>query len=158
MAMTAEYERKLALGQAYEQFIVDKWLRFFPFPLNMHNGRYEQLKGENKEGVEIKLDLIYKRTERLYIELEEKSDADNERMIRSGIWRNDNTEQFLIGDYEDAYIFDVLVLRKCYTDKPSWLKLLGNPTSNGWGMPLIMIPDYAIYHLDFDNMSLKTYS
>ena len=62
MAMTAEYERKLALGQAYEQFVVGNWLEFFPFPLNMHNGKYEQLKGENKEGVEIKLDQICKRT------------------------------------------------------------------------------------------------
>lgn len=158
MEMTLEYKRKKALGKAYEEFIVDKWLAFFPNPLHMHEGKYEQLKGENREGVEIKLDQICKRTKRLYIELEEKSNADNERMIQSGIWRKDNTIQFLIGDYEDAYIFDVLVLRKCYMDKPSWLKTLGNPTSNGWGMPLIVVPDYAIHHLDFDNMYLETYS
>ncbi len=158
MAMTSEYKRKLAVGQAYEEFIVNNWLAFFPYPLNMHNGKYEQLKGENTEGVEIKLDQICKRTKRLYIEIEEKSNADNERMIQSGIQRNDNTVLFLIGDYEDAYIFDVLVLRKCFMDKPAWLKMFGNSTSNGWGMPLIMVPNYAICHLDFSNMYLEAYS
>ncbi len=157
MAMTQEYEDKLPLGNEYERFIEKKWPIFFDKNLHPYIGKDEQRKGENREGIEIKLDQIFRRTKRLYIETAEKSDENNERFIPSGIYRYDNTEFFLVGDRKDAYVFDVLVLRKLEQEKPLWMMPLSNLTSQGWGMELIYVSDYAVYHLDFENIDLETY-
>ena len=157
MAMTQLYKDNLEAGQAYEQFIVGKWLNFFTDPLNMNEGKWAQLQGENAAGVEIKLDRNHRRTGNLYIETKEKSNPENADYFPSGIWRDDNTQWFLVGDRHEAFIFDVLVLRKCQAESPHWLIWRETPTSQGWTMPKNDVPDHAQFHINFDTMKMSPY-
>ncbi len=157
MAMTQLYKANLEAGQAYEQFIVDRWMKFFTDPLHMHDGKLAQLQGENKEGVEIKFDRNHHRTGNLYIETKEKSNPDNSEYFPSGIWRDDNTQWFLVGDMHEAFMFDVLVLRKCQAETPHWLIWRKTPTSQGWTMPKVYVSDYAHFHINFDTMKMADY-
>lgn len=157
MAMTQLYKDNFAAGQVYEQFVVDRWLQFFTEPLHMHEGKLAQLQGENREGVEIKLDRLHHRYGNLYIETKEKSNPDNPDMVKSGIWRDDNTQWFLIGDTHEAFVFDVMVLRKCQMDSPHWLVWRQTSTSEGWTMPKKYVSQYAVFRINFDDMDMTAY-
>ncbi len=157
MEMTSLYKANFAAGQEYERFIADKWPFFFGHPLRIHEGRMAQLKGETEEGVEIKLDRMFHKTGNLYFETAEKSNPDNPQMVESGILRNDNTQWFLIGNKHEAFIFDILVLRRCEKNNHYWLIRRETSTSQGWTMPKIYIPQYAQFYLNFNDMYMKTY-
>jgi len=98
--MNDYYKAKLEEGLAYQDFISDRFGL-----VGFASKKYQQLVGENKLGLEIKLDNEYKKTGNLYIELYEKTDKGNENFVESGIFRDDNTVLYLIGNYAEAYLF-----------------------------------------------------
>lgn len=56
-----------------------------------------------------------KKTGNLYIETKEKSNKLNPNFVDSGIYRDDNTWLFLIGNYEEIFIFskkDLILMEK----------------------------------------------
>ncbi|MBA7557570.1 hypothetical protein ES705_50331 [subsurface metagenome] len=126
------YDENLKLGKKYEDFI--KCILKEKFNYNLHpyktkEGQYEF--GENKEGIEIKYDNIMKRTGNIYIEIAEKTNKNNLNFIPSGIYRNDNSIWYLIGDYQTIYIFKIKDLRQAYEDEYYYM-LKENPTSKGF--------------------------
>lgn len=72
-------------------------------PFLTPEGQY--YKGENEAGIEIKCDMLYKKTGNLYIEYEEKARAENINWVNSGIKKKDNTIYFLIGDFNKFWVF-----------------------------------------------------
>jgi len=120
METTQYYKDKLAEGQRYEKFVISRWPEIYPNKkLTIRDGKLAQLAGETEEGIEIKYDGRMEDTGRVYIEMHEKSRIENEKYIESGIYRNDNSKLFLIGNMTQWFLFSI--------DKLRWLDRLDPP-------------------------------
>lgn len=100
-------------------------------------GQYEL--GENKLGIEIKHDMMYKKTGNLYIEYQEKSNANNVDWINSGILKKDNCKYFLIGDFDKFWIFNKNRLVEIFNEENNrvgnskrGIRFVQNATSKGF--------------------------
>lgn len=126
------YEENKMLGGDYEDFIrsvLKERYNYTLHPYTTEEGQYKY--GENKEGIEIKNDLIMERTRRIWIEVAEKTNKDNLEFVPSGIYRGDNSRRYLIGNYQEIYIFKIEVLRQAYQNGDYYM-LKANPTSKGF--------------------------
>jgi len=113
-----EYTRKKRdEGDEYEDFVIDELYKI-GLPIITYKSRaYQYTVGENKMGIEIKFDERLKETGNLYIEIEEKSHPDNEDYVPSGIYRNDNSWLWAIGNREYIYIFGKKFLKLLHASK-----------------------------------------
>lgn len=123
-SMNDYYNQKFQAGLEYQDFIADQLRKADPCiiistyaSLNWQNGR-----GENSSGIEIKYDMKLEKTGNLYIETEEKSDAAIDGYTPSGILRNDATWLYLIGNYNEAYLFSKAQLKHLYLHREHWNK------------------------------------
>lgn len=116
--MTDNYKLMLEKGLQFQDFITDILMKELGISLSTYSSqKYQNLKGENKQGFEIKFDDKYKDTGNVYIEVAEKSNPLNENFISSGIYRDDNTWLYLIGDYKEIFIFSKKHLKLMYESK-----------------------------------------
>lgn len=93
-------------GREYEDFIISVWPKIYPFrKLTRLEGKIKQWTGETEEGIEIKFDDRKKTTGNIYIEMQEKAEIGNEKYALSGIYKNDNSRMFLVGDYKEFFLF-----------------------------------------------------
>lgn len=132
--MTEYYKEKLEQGLCFQDYIAE-WLYNEGLPINTYTSReYQNKIGENRAGIEIKNDEKFRETGNLYIEIAEKSNPDNPRYVESGIYRNDNTWLYLIGDKHIAYILSkkqLIVLHKIKKYRE-----VKTPTSIGMLLPI----------------------
>jgi len=92
--------------------LVMEQLRTMGFYLQPYTSAKNQLeKGESIQGWEVKLDNRFLETGRLSIEIAEKTRADNENWIPSGIYRKDNSYLYIQGNPKDFYVFQLSLLR-----------------------------------------------
>jgi len=150
METTQYYKDKLAEGQRYESFVMSRWPEVYPNrKLTIRDGKYAQLKGETEEGIEIKYDGRMEDTGRVYIEMQEKTHIDNEKYVESGIYRNDNSKLFLIGNMTQWFMFskDKLV----WLDRldPPFLYRVQTPTSIGFCIPVENAKHLCLDHKEF---------
>lgn len=109
---TKYYKKCLEVGYEFQDFIIDLLLKEVGMALsNYSSKKYQYDFGENKQGIEIKLDTRCTETGRLSIEIAEKSKAENSFFVQSGIYRNDNSWMYIQGNYDVVYIFTVKMLR-----------------------------------------------
>lgn len=131
--MNPYYREKLKQGIEYQDYIFDK-LYSLGLPLISYGSKKYQIeKGENKAGFEIKFDDKFAITGNFWIEVAEKSNANNEYWIPSGICRDDNTWLYLIGNYEIIYIFAKLHLKLIQTQYN--IIINNTKTSKGFLLP-----------------------
>lgn len=97
-------------------------------PFLTQEGQY--LEGENKAGIEIKNDMMYQKTGNLYIEYAEKSRATNSQYVYSGIKKEDKSKYFLIGDYDNFWVFEKTHLLKILAEEQE-LNKKGLPSKRG---------------------------
>jgi hypothetical protein len=141
--MTENYKEMLQKGLEYQDFITDLLLKEIGISLSTYSSKkYQYDIGENKQGIEIKFDDRYKETGNLYIEVEEKSNANNWYYVNSGIYRNDNTWLYLIGDYNEVFIFSKKQL--IILHEKNIYKLVKTPTSIGFLIPKNDAEKYSI--------------
>lgn len=148
--MTENYKKQLAAGKEYEKFIKEKLLEKRGIRLDIIDdveGQYNI--GETKQGYEIKLDKKYKETGNLYIEYKEKSNAKNTTFVPSGIFRQDNTHTWIIGDYNNAFMFKKDELVDIYNKKIAYRYVQIN-TSKGILLDKKLIEKYSIDHIKFE--------
>jgi len=101
------YIDNLTLSHRYEVFI-ERQLKQRGINLGLYYGRDEQYnKGENELGIEIKRDIKSRETGNLYIEYAERLNPYGD-WVASGIFKDDNTNYFLVGDIDECWI-----LRRC---------------------------------------------
>ena len=140
--MTDYYKAKLASGLYYQDFVIEK-LYEIGLPLISYSSKEFQIMiGENKAGVEIKNDTKYSETGNLYIEVAEKSDPKNSEFIPSGIYRNDNTWLYCIGDFKKIFILSkkqLIILHQKNKYKTFDIKM---GTSRGYLLPCIDVENY----------------
>jgi len=133
--MTSYYKEKLEQGLTYQDFVTEKLYEIGIPVISYSSKKYQHMVGENKAGIEIKNDARFRETGNFYIEVAEKSHSDIRNFTESGIFRNDNTWLYIIGDYEEIFIFSKRQLR-LVEDKFDHVSI---PTSKGFLLPI----DYA---------------
>lgn len=134
--MTDYYEECFQKGLEYQDFVLDQLRRMDGMPMFLGaygSKKYQYAKGESPSGLEIKFDDKLKETNNLFIEVKEKTDATNENFVPSGIMRNDNSWLYLIGDYEQAFIFSRKVLRAACYEGNSHIELKPARQGTAWG-------------------------
>lgn len=98
-------------GLKFESFIYDWFTKEKNINLSHYTTKEEQyLKGENRQGVEIKNDQMFKKTGNLFISVEREY---NYTTHPSGIFK-DQSWLYVIGDKDCFYIFSTKQLRQIY--------------------------------------------
>lgn len=147
--MTENYKQQLADGQAFERYIKEQLLLRREIHLEIIEDKKEQYTiGETRQGYEIKLDKRYKDTGNLYIEIKEKSNPANPYFVPSGIFRQDNTHTWIIGDYTQVYLFNKQKLIELYESK-DYLRYVSTSTSHGFLLNQVRIDENKIDYIEF---------
>jgi hypothetical protein len=129
--MTEYYKESLEKGLKYQDFVINQMLYTFGIPIMNYSSKYYQNSlGENIQGIEIKFDDKYDKTGNLYIEIAEKSNPNNPYYVKSGIYRDDNSWLYLIGNYSIIFIFGKNILVRMH--KAGRYKEVSTPTSKGF--------------------------
>lgn len=148
------YNECLSIGQEFQDFAALVLLKERGIVVTaLGTKKYQYSIGENMQGIEIKFDQKTIKTGNMYIEVSEKSDPNNEHYASSGIYRNDNTWLYLIGNYSIMYIFSKKLLQLMY-EKDRYRKV-ETPTSRGFLIPVSDAKKYSALTIDGD--SLKKY-
>ena len=140
--MTDYYREKLEAGLEYQDFVADQLRKADPcIILGAYSSRkWQNDHGESASGIEIKHDMKLKETGNLYIEVAEKFRPDMPEYTLSGIMRADNTWLYLIGDYEQAFLFSKHQLKAVYYNRKQWpargIRERQTPTSIGFTYPI----------------------
>lgn len=137
------YNKSLADGQEYQDFVAEQLYKIGLPLFNYASKKYQFKYGENKLGVEIKYDKIHKATGRVWIEVSEKSNPRNKEYVKSGIYRNDNTWLYVIGDYSVIYIFSKKLLRQLAESSKYKIRENSTKTSEGFLLPLADVIKYT---------------
>lgn len=131
----SEYnEVKFNEGEQFQDFVADVLTKNGISINNYSSIQYQRKFGENKAGIEIKNDQIFRTTHRFWIEIAEKTNPENEEWIPSGIFREDNAWLYLIGDSKELYIFSKKQLRKI--SETFEQEVNKNKTSLGFFLPV----------------------
>lgn len=109
--MNEYYADKLNDGIEFEKFVYEVLKDIGLVVTKPYTTKKMQFKGENSIGWEIKYDQRMAETGNAYIEIAEKSDPKNDKYVNSGIYRDDNTWLWLIGNYTEIYIIQKNLLK-----------------------------------------------
>ena len=126
-------QNRMKAGQLYQDFIVDlAWGQGLVIAL-YSSEEYQKGVGESRTGAEIKYDERYAETGNIYIETAEKAYPRNGEYWPSGIYANEKTWLYLIGDYDIVFIFpkNLLIL----LDKSNKYQRKQIKTSQGFIIP-----------------------
>lgn len=141
--MTEYYKDKLEKGLEYQDWISDILRTKLGLFVGVYaSKKYQAEKGESQAGIEIKHDMLMNSTGNAYIEVAEKSNAANENWVPSGIFREDNSWLYVIGDYDNIYIFSKQQLRNIVSNEAKRIqhrmtyKEIKQGTSKGYTYPL----------------------
>ena len=128
----------------FQDFVVDLFLKEIGIPISNYSSRYFQFnKGENPQGIEIKLDKRILETGNVSIEVAEKSRADLENWTPSGIMRNDNTWLYVQGNKEIVFIFSKKILKGIYEARYKDKVWMPKKTIKTFLMPITDAEKYA---------------
>jgi len=105
-------------GLQFQDFVVDLLMNELGIALSNYSSKYyQQNYGENRQGIEIKLDNRILQTRNVSIEVAEKSRADIKTWTPSGIMRNDNSWLYIQGNYNIVFVFGKAILQKLYKSR-----------------------------------------
>lgn len=105
------------VGSSFEDFVCIELSKQGIILQNIHSRKFQYETGENLQGFEIKYDsrctgcsTDKPATNRLSIEVSEKTNANNRNYIPSGIYRDDNSWLYIQGNYQQFWIFQKKLL------------------------------------------------
>lgn len=101
-------------GIEFQDFVCELLASHHIILQNFASKKYQYEVGENLQGFEIKLDRRCTDTNRLSIEVAEKSNANNADWVNSGICRDDNSWLYIQGNYHVIFIFGKSQLRRYF--------------------------------------------
>lgn len=135
-------ENNIRRGVEYEDFVFDILREEGLTVTRYASQKWQYGVGECSGGIEVKFDDKIDEYERLYIEVSEKAYPNSQRSYApSGIYRNDNSWLYVVGDYKNVYIFAKSILKLLYLTG----RYLGKetPTSQGFVLPVEKAEKYA---------------
>ena len=148
--MTDYYKKKLEEGIGFQDFVQEELYKLGISIVSYSSKEYQHLHGENLAGVEIKYDQVMKKTNRIYIEIAEKTNPENKNFIPSGIYANPKTWLYLIGDKNEIFIFAKKFLIRWHRKKIFTEKEIS--TSRGFLIPAKQAREtYAIRVIEINN-------
>jgi hypothetical protein len=104
-AYKAYRANKIESARLFQDFVVDVcWQKGLAI-VQFSSKAYQFTAGESRTGAEIKHDEIYGTSNRLWIEVAEKAQPRPGPYAPSGIYRDDNSWLYIIGDYNVFFIF-----------------------------------------------------
>ncbi len=113
-----KYSINFQKGLEFQDFVINTCFKAGIIICQYSSKKYQYEVGESN-GYEIKLDNRCTDTNRLSIEIAEKTSASNTTWIRSGIFRQDNTLFYIIGNYNVFFLFAKKHLQNyCLESKP----------------------------------------
>lgn len=153
------HDDSLKVGHEYQDFIIEYLCKNMGLSISLFQSKKYQFNiGETVQGIEIKYDArstgdcTYKEciaTGNVGIEVAEKTKSTNENFIKSGIYRNDNSWLYVVGNYHCAWIFSKNILRKLHgTNKYKTLPTL--PTIMTMLLPVNIADQYCAKKLIFN--------
>ena len=106
------YKAKLDGAKIFQDFVVDAAWNLLGLAIVQYSSEvYQRIVGESRTGVEIKHDEKFDKTRNLWIEVAEKAHPRDGPYVPSGIYRQDNTWLYCIGDYNKVFFFPKTLLR-----------------------------------------------
>lgn len=152
--MTPDYREKLEAGARFEDYVSDWLYEKGLILIGYKSAHYQIHAGENRLGLEIKNDRVFRKPHSagLYFETAEKSDPRNKHYVASGIYRSDNAWLYAIGDEATLWVFAISHLQALHERKDErgeWVyPHKRTPTSRGYILPLEDANRYALLRLD----------
>lgn len=129
-------------GLEFQDFVVDLLRDELGIVItNYQSQKFQFGTGENRQGIEIKLDQNILRTGNVSIETAEKSRASNLEYVKSGIYRNDNSWLYIQGNPDIVFIFSKNMLRLLHKGQRYPVDTL--PTIKHYLMPIEDAKRYA---------------
>lgn len=131
----ADYRSQKAVeGTEYEDFVFDLLREKGLTVLRYVSQKWQYDTGECSGGIEVKYDSLIAEYGNVYIEIAEKARPDAERdYAPSGIYRDDNSWLYVIGDYDQVFVFAKSMLKLLHKSGRYLNKI--KPTSKGFVMP-----------------------
>lgn len=140
------YVKKLEQGLEFQDVVTSALYQRGIVVVGYASRRWQNTRGENMLGAEIKRDGKFRETGNLYIETAEKTHPDNPAYIPSGIMREDNSWLYVIGDEHTVFIFSTKYLQMM----AGRFKPVTTPTSTGFLVPTADADKYCIRRIDMD--------
>jgi len=139
-------------GLEFQDFVVNLLMSELGIAVSNYSSRYYQYNfGENKQGIEIKLDKRILETGNVSIEVAEKSNASVQNWTPSGIMRDDNSWLYIQGNTKIVFIFGKLILQKVYKSKYINKTWEPKPTIRTFLMTIEEAKKYALKVFELEN-------
>ena len=138
------YADQLEVGLQFQDFVTGQLYQRGIVVVGYSSRRYQNERGENLLGAEIKRDDNFRKTGNVYLEVAEKAHPDRQQYTESGFMRADNSWLFVIGDEKTIWIFSTKYLRLL---KDRYRKVQ-TPTSIGHLMPIDDADKYCIRKIE----------
>jgi hypothetical protein len=148
---TITKEQKFKKGISFESYIADWFQKEKGISLSTYHAHNEQRKGENRQGVEIKNDQLFKDTGNLFISVKRQYGS---LMINWGVFKEDNTWLYVIGDKSKHWIFLRKNLQRYFVVKQPILKKVAIE-KNGYEYGFLLPCDIADNMADYYSNQLK---
>jgi hypothetical protein len=129
------YQEKLEEGLRYQDYVTDV-LYEHGIVLVTYVSKERGRSGENKLGAEVKRDGKFRVTGNLYLETHEKRHPNDVGIYESGIYRQDNSWLYVIGDETTFWILSKKLLCEFARQRPCRFRSIETPSSRGLLMPL----------------------
>jgi len=149
----------LNIGQEFQDFIVEQASKELGITISIFQSKkYQYAKGESLQGVEIKYDArstgdrtYYDciATNNVAIEIAEKTNSNNANYCPSGIYRNDNSWLYIVGNYDCAWIFAKTTLILLHKSPSAQYKINTMPTLISMLLPIKHADKYCAKKLTF---------
>jgi len=146
------YQKKLEQGLEFQDVVTEALYHRGIVVVGYASRVFQNKRGENMLGAEIKNDAMFRQTGNLYIEVAEKSHPDKPNYTPSGIMRADNSWLYVIGDIKTVWIFSTKYLVMLKDRYPP----MQTPTSIAHLMPMAAADKYAIRKIDLKNEPART--
>ena len=140
------YHKKLEEGLVFQDVVTAALYQRGIVVIGYASRHFQQTKGENMLGAEIKRDGKFRETGNVYIETHEKSHPDNPYYVPSGIFREDNSWLYVIGDEKTIFIFSTKYLQML----SGRYEVITIPTSRGILLPLEDAEKYCIRKIELE--------
>lgn len=136
-----EYKDRFFEGTDFQDYCVDRLYDKGFVVIPFSSRKYQILYGESKTGVEFKYDKRFRKTGNFYIETHAKPKNSTE-FHEEGIYRDDNTIFWCIGDYEGFYLLSKKQLKQIH--KKGIMHEVATDTSKGFLLPVEYAQKYLV--------------
>jgi len=132
-------------GLVFQDFIADLFMGSLGISITSYTSRkYQWNKGENRQGIEIKLDRRILETGNVSIEVAEKRNAAVGLWTPSGIMRPDNAWLYVQGNEKIVFVFSKKILQMLYSSRYKQFEWQPKSTIKTFLLPIKEAEKYAL--------------